>query len=628
MTLCRTAFWRTPTTATLILALLLGPLPALSQTLDMGTKFRLAQGFEQAGDYERAAGLYRDLLTRDPQNTVYFDALQRMLMQLKRYDDAILLMNNRLESTPPDLNLRALLGSVYHRAGRDREAREEWDRALALKPVTPNQYRIIANIMVENRLLDAAAEVYRRARVACKDPNLFTIELSQLLAVSMDYHGATAELLRWLAQNPGQLAFVQGRLAAFTGKPEARKAAMEAVQEAGHEKDDARLSELLGWLHLEGKEFPEAFEVYKNIDRLTRAQGGSLLAFADRAFKEQAFDVAAKAYEEAIKTPLAAAKMPYAKYGYASTLKGLGAVADTLTRPLGGKRRPMTEASPEYRGAVAYFRSIIQDYPHTEFSAKSYYQIGTIQFEKFFDLDGALASFEKVGEEAGGIHLVRYDVALKIGQIEVARGDTARAALSYRSVVSAPDALPDQGDEANYRLAELDFFAGHSDDAVRRLEAIALNLKADYANDALRLLAFLEENTKTVPEALQQFARAEFLARQRRNTEAVALLQQIVQGYPGALLADDAFMRIGSLQEDAGLHQDALGTYARLLTEFKESSVALDRAQFNVAEIYEFGLRDKAAAIAAYEKLLADYPRSVLTALARKRIRLLRGDPL
>jgi tetratricopeptide (TPR) repeat protein len=615
-------------TAVLILGLLLGPVPALNQTQDMATKFRLAQGFEQAGDYERAAGLYRELLTRDPQNTVYFDALQRMLIQLKRYDDAVALINGRLELTPADLNLRALLGSVYHRSGKDREAREEWDRALALNPANPNQYRIIANVMIENRLLDRAAEVYRRARVACKDPNIFTIELSQLLAVSMDYHGATTELLRWLGQNPGQLAFVQGRLAAFTGKPDARKAALDAVQEALRGKDDARLSELLGWLYLEGKEFSEAFEVYRNIDRLIRAQGSSLLGFADRAFKEQAFDVAARAYEEAIKAPLSAAKMPYAKFGYASTLKGMGAIADTLTRPLGGGNRPMTEASPEYRGAVAYFRSIIQEYPHSEFSAKSYYQIGTIQFEKFFDLDGALASFEKVGEEAGGVRLIRYDVALKIGQIEVARGDTARAALSYRPVASAPDATPDQVDEANYRLAELDFFGGHPDDAIRRLQAIALNLKADYANDALRLLTFLEENEKTAPEALKQFAQAEFLSRQRKNTEAIALLNQVVQRFPGALLADDALMRSASLQEGAGLHQDALATYSRLLTEFKESSVALDRAQFSVAEIQDFSLKDKAAAIAAYEKLLVDYPRSVLTALARKRIRLLRGDPL
>jgi tetratricopeptide (TPR) repeat protein len=615
-------------TTILILGLLLGPMPAPSHMQDTGTKFRLAQGFEQAGDYERAAGLYRELLSRDPQNTVYFDALQRMLIQLKQYDDAVALINGRLGLTPADLNLRALLGSVYHRSGRDREAQEEWDKALGLNPASPNPYRIIAGVMIENRLLDRAAEVYRRARVACNDPNLFTIELSQLLAVSMDYHGATTELLRWLGQNPGQLAFVQGRLAAFTGKPDARKAAMDAVREALREKDDARLSELLGWLYLEGKEFSEAFEVYRNIDRLTRAQGGSLLAFADRAFKEQAFDVAARAYEEAIKAPLSAAKMPYAKFGYASTLKGMGAIADTLTRPLGGGHRPMTEASPEYRGAVAYFRSIIQEYPHSEFSAKSYYQIGTIQFEKFFDLDAARASFEKVAEEAGNVRLIRYDVGLKIGQIDVARGDTTRAARSFRPVASAPDATPDQADEANYRLAELDFFAGRSDDAIRRLQAIALNLKADYANDALRLLAFLEENAKTAPEALKQYAQAEFLSRQRKNTEAISLFQHLVQRFPGALLVDDALMRSGSLQEEAGLYQDALATYARLLTEFRESSVSLDRAQFSVAEIQEFGLKDKAAAVAAYEKLLVDHSRSVLTALARKRIRQLRGDPL
>jgi tetratricopeptide (TPR) repeat protein len=87
-------------------------------------------------------------------------------------------------------------------------------------------------------------------------------------------------------------------------------------------------------------------------------------------------------------------------------------------------------------------------------------------------------------------------------------------------------------------------------------------------------------------------------------------------------------MCIGGLQFSAGFYADAVATYERLLTDFRENSILLDRAQFQLAETYEAGMRDTLKAIAAYEKLLADYPSSVLADEARRRIRRLRGEAL
>jgi tetratricopeptide (TPR) repeat protein len=599
-----------------------------SQTQDVATRYRLAQGFEQSGEYERAAQLYEELYQKDPGNIMLFDGLQRMLVQLKRYDEAIALLRSRLAQNPADLNLRNTLAGVYQRGGMEQQAREEWDRAIALDPTNPNYYRVVASSMIEHRLLEKAAEVYRRGRKAVNDPILFALELAQLEAVMMDYIGASTELIGWLRKNPSQLAFVQSRLASFVAKPDGREAAINVVRQAIRSEDEVRLHELLGWLYLEGREFGEAFGEYQTIDGLTRAQGGALLQFADRAFREQAFEIAAHAYQEAIRVPLSPNKMPNARYGYANALRELAARSDTLHRPMEVVVRGEPGARSRYSNAFAAYQGIIRDFPKTEYSAKAYYQIGTIQFQNLFDLDGALESFNKVVDEAGSIRLIRYGVALKEGEIYLAKGDTTRAREQYASVERASDATPDQNDEAVFRLAELDFFAGRSDDAIRRLDSITVNLKADYANDALQLQAFLQENLAMAHTALVRYGQAELFARQRQNTEAIALFQDIVRQYPRSLLVDDALMHSATLQVEAGLYTEAITTYRRLLTEFKETSIALDRAQFGLAETYEFGLRDKTKAIAEYEKLLADHPRSVFTEVARKRIRRLRGDPL
>ncbi|RPH33797.1 hypothetical protein EHM92_08105, partial [bacterium] len=312
-------------------AFLLGVLAcsALSQTPDATTKFRLAQSLEQAGEIERAASLYRELLTRDPSNFMYFDGVQRTLLALKQYDEAIRLIGTRLNKAPGDLNLRALLGSVLYRAGREKEADDAWDKAITAAPSNPNTYRLVASTMVENRLLDRAVATYRRGREGCNDPMLFTMELAGLLVASMDYKGATLEYLRWLEQNPAQVSFVQNRMALFSWKPEGRGAAIEIVRTATETREDIRLYELLGWLYMEGKDVNSAYEVYRTIDRLSGSNGTGIYAFAERAFRERVFDLSARAFRAALDAPLPAVRRAAAMYGHATSLKELAAVPDT-----------------------------------------------------------------------------------------------------------------------------------------------------------------------------------------------------------------------------------------------------------------------------------------------------------
>ncbi len=519
-----------------------------------------------------------------------------------------------------------MLGSVYYRAGREKDAAAEWERAIATDPANPGTYRLVAAVLTENRLLDRAAEIYRRGRRGTGDADLFTLELAQLLTSTMNYSGATTEYLRWLAKNPAQLSFVQSRLAQITGRDDARAAATDVIHAALGDREDLSLLQLLAWLAMEGKKFEEAFDVYRRIDALAGAHGSELYQFAARAAGEKAYGVAARAYQEAIGAPLSASRMPYARYGYAEAVKELQADADTFASPVRGT--PATEAVPLYGGAVRLFQKIIEDYPHTEFSARSWYQIGLIQSEKFGDREGAVISLRHVMEEAGAVASLRNDAALMMGKVHVARGDTTKAEGYFRAVAAAPDALPDERDEAVFRLGEIDYFAGRFDSAMKKLGGLAVNLKADYANDALRLAAFLQENAGTVPEALRLFAGAEFLARQGKNTEAVPVLLSVIQAYPRAPLVDDALMAVGALEASAGLFREAAASYERLLTEFKESSIELDRAEFNLAEVYHYGLHDPARAQATYERLLADHPKSILAGRARQRIRQLRGESL
>ncbi len=182
--------------------------------------FRLAQAFEQQQEYERALQLYNDLFVKDTTNYVYFDALRRMFVQLKRYDDAIALSVRRLQSTPFDFTLQSNIGSLFSMAGKEQKADSVWN--LILQSANKNQmfFRAVANEQTNQRLFDKAIATYLRGRKESGDQFVFANELGYLYSFTMDFANTTREYLRLLRQNEQQFDFVQSRLATIISRPD------------------------------------------------------------------------------------------------------------------------------------------------------------------------------------------------------------------------------------------------------------------------------------------------------------------------------------------------------------------------------------------------------------------------
>lgn len=597
-----------------------------AQTLSDEAKFRHAQAFESAGDLQRAAELYGELWRKDSSNVVYFLGLQRTLLQAKDYDRAIEVTERQRTRFPADLNLRATLGGVYYKAGREPQAMAVWDGLIEEAPKDPMRYRLVAGALAENRLLEKAAETYRRARKATGDPSLFTMELAQLLAVTMDYGGSTREYVRWLRTNPSQLAFVEGRMSSFSGNPEARALAEKELRAAIGEQESAALYELLGWLYLEGRQYEQALAAYRKLDNLAAASGAALYAFGLKAFSAGAWAAASAAFREAISAPLTSSLMPAAKFAYARTLSASAEVRDSLAVPLEA-HIPHPPADPALtEDAIRWYQRVIEEYPGSEFAARSYFQIGVLRRQRFLDLHGAEQAFAHAVEMSAGHPQLAVEGRVELGLLAVEQGDTALAAERFRAVAGAPGAGPDQQDEANFRLAELAYFAGDLDGALEILRGLSVTLTAKVANDALELSALLEMNRERSGALLRQMARGDFLGRQHRFSEAAAIMEEVASKAAGEPLYDVVLLRLASWQEAMAEYGKALGTYARMLQDSTENVALGDRALFRSAEVQEFGLKDTASAVASYEKLLERYPGSVYGSVARRRIRQMRGE--
>ncbi len=608
---------------------LLSPLQA--QDADAEFQLRLAQSFEQTGDWERAAALYEKLYGAQPDNELYFEGLRRANLQLRAYEKVVNLVELRLKAQPGNMALLASLGSIYYESGSEQKADSIWNRLIEIDPKNIGLYRVVASQMMEHRLFEQAVNTYRAGRTASGSENAFTDELAGLYTVLQQYTAASIEFIRLLKAYPQQLPFIENRIASFTIRDAGLRAAIEVTRdEVRRGPENIVLRKLDAWLSMEGKDYQTALEEYRVIDRLSNSNGAELLDFARRASLEGSYFIASQAFHDIIDRSRNLAIVSQARFGYARSMEDLSSEADSSEVP------PATHASLHYdpsptrisetkksfQNVVQLYEAVISDYPNSDLAAQSFYRIGIIHMERFFDLNDALESFGKAKSATRTAELTA-DASMKTAEVYVLQNDLTSARNEYQSLLRIP--YPTYQQSAQFRIAELDYFGGKFDSTLIDLKPLTANLGSDLSNDALLLQYFVMENKESKPAALGEYAKADLLMRQQKYAESLARFTDIVKTYPTTLLVDDATLRIAELHLLLNQLNEALATFQHIVNDMPES-ILRDRAQMRIAETFQRILKDKDKAIAAYEQILSKFPNSLYLEQARKRIRQLRGD--
>lgn len=587
-------------------------------------KFKLAQNYERGGDWEKALPLYEDLYRSDSSNVVFFDALRQSYLQVKRYNDAISLIENRLKKFSNDISLYASLGTAYAKADKESLAIQVWEKCILLDKKNLVMYKTVAEAARENRMWETSIALFRKGRTEIGTSSLFATELGSLFAILMRYEEATTEYLLLLNDSPQQVSYVQSRLTAFTGKPEGRKAAIEVVQRTlATQRENISLIKLYAWLLMEGKDFPKAFEVYKEIDKKTKANGNELFQFAERIYRDKEFFVAASAYNEILQHYPRLPQAVNVRFNFARSVEELAKEKDSTVLKLFA----YATFSISFEEAISSYSALAKEQGKTEIAAQSLYRIALIQAEQFSNSSDALQTLEKLQQSVLPASPMRIEGKLLSAELFLQKGDTTSAFSMLRAILTEQRIQSSQRERASFRLAELYYFIGNFQEASKRLEELTKVLATDIANDALTLQLFLGTHRGKEEFLLKKFAATQFLIRQKKNPEAIESFETLIAQNPQSELADDMLLEVGILQTKISHHDDAIATFQKFLSQFEESLLR-DKALFLLAEIYERNLHQTSKAIASYEKLLNDFPQSLFANEARKRIRILRGDTL
>ena len=148
------------------------------------------------------------------------------------------------------------------------------------------------------------------------------------------------------------------------------------------------------------------------------------------------------------------------------------------------------------------------------------------------------------------------------------------------------------------------------------------------SNDAIELSLIISDNSvkDSLKLALKSYARADLLAFQNKNQQAVDTLTQLLRNHKGHAIEDEALFKQGETFEKMKLFDKASSNYIRLI-EINDQDILVDNAYYRLAEIsLKQNKLEKAKEY--YQKIIFDYSSSIYMVDARKKFRTLRGDDL
>lgn len=607
-----------------LLILLFAPVELRAQQIDstLAGRYQLAESYLRAGQFARAISLLEDLYAASPATHVFYEKLKEGYENVKKYDEAIALVDERIAKDANPVMLLSEKARLQFLKGEEQTAYATWEAAIAAAPNHVNSYRVVYQSLTRVRLFERAVHMLEEGRKALKSPEQFQMDLAYLYSLTNAPDKAMAEYLALLKNNERQLSFVRSRLGRFIDQEGVLDRGIPIVEAAVREAPLNRsFRELLGWLYLENEQYDEAFKVYLAIDRLEQENGNVLFNFARQAADAGAYDAASAAFAEVLERYPDAPSAPEAQMG-------VGDMHEQRAKALLERAYDRTEnriAAPNYEKALEAYRVFLQTYPTHPYYPEVLQRIGRLQQDVFFNLGEAESTLREVIADYATSPAAR-EADFDLGRIAVMRGQLEQGRLIF-SRLEERLRIGELAERARFELALIHFYKGEFDAALTLTQVMNENTSTDIANDAIELKILLFENRgpDSLNSALKMYADASLARRQRAYDTTLVKLDSLLLAYGNHPLSDDArFLRANTLRE-IGQTEEALAA----LLEFPlihPQSFLVDRSLFTAAEIYEIELGQDEKAAEIYRRLLTEYPGSLLAGKARDRIRIIRGD--
>ncbi|NQZ42720.1 MAG: tetratricopeptide repeat protein [Flavobacteriaceae bacterium] len=569
----------------------------------------LAKQYFSDGAFEKAVVFYEKLVEQNPRRTDYAEALVACYQQLERYTDAESFLLKKVGESYAFPTFLIELGYNYTIQNEAERAQEYYDRAIAKIEENPNFGYAVGYRFQKYALLDEAVRAYTKAMFLKPELN-YNFQLARIYGEQGEIEKMYASYLTLISEGKSSRSNVLRNIEDFiTDRPDnannikLRKILLQNAQK----NPDLLWNELLSWLFIQQKQYGSAFAQEKAIFKRTEgSSSGRLENLGDICLENKANDTASKVFGFLV----ANAKEPVAR---------LNAELRLIEIDLDATDKKGYDAIDKRYG------KLIEAYGYQSNTLQL--QIAYANFLTFTleNPEPAVAMLKKGLE----LPLSRYAKAylkLALGDILVFDRKFNEALIYFTQIQKSlkNDVL---GQDARFKVAQTSFYKGDFDWSLTQLKVLRGSTSQLIANDAMQLSLLISDNSleDSTQTALKKYARADFLAYQHKNDQAITAFDEILELHKGETIEDETLLRQGTLLEDEGNYEKARLNYQKIV-EFYPDGILADDAHFALGELYRNVFDEPEKAQVHYEKIIYNYQDSYYFPEARKNFRALRGD--
>ena len=560
------------------------------------------------GEYEKAAAIYKNLHEKNPLNSSYLTNLIASYQQLEKFNEVQSLINKRLEIRPDQHYLFVELGYNYQLQHKQDSATFFYEKALNSIEKTRNQGYLIGRSFQQNHLLDYALDAFKKAMKVNPNSN-YNLQIAAIYGEKADLENMINTYLNLVETNANYLPTSKtyiGKYITDDSENEANVFLRKLLIKRLQNNPQNSWNQLLSWLYIQQKEYGKALIQEKALFKRDSSSLKGISDLGEIAFTNKDYTVSQNCFNYVIANT--------------SDLEGqLRAKLYLLQISI--------ETDNEISVIDKQFQQIFTEYGKSEYTIAV--QLVYAEFLAF-----------KKNEPTNAISLLKEALKLPIDEFQKGNIKTKLAdilvftnkfssALIYYTQVQNDLKNNSIGQTARFKIAQTSYFKGDFEWAQSQLKVLKNSTSQLIANDALDLNLLITDNIvkDSLKIALKTYAKADLLAFQNKNQQAIDTLQIILTDFKGHPLEDEALFKQAKLLEKLDNFISAESNYLQIIALNKED-ILVDDAIYYLAELYLNQLNNTEKAKAYYQKIIFEYPSSIYLVDARKKYRKLRGDAL
>lgn len=567
---------------------------------------QLANDYFRKGEFEKAADLYQKLYKENKHNTYYFKYLIKSHQALEAYKKVEGLIKSHIAAYPKHTFLWVELGYNHELQYQEELAKPYFEKAaLALKKKPASGYQI-AKSFQENHLLDYALQGYQLMMEALPTAN-YNYQVAAIYGEKGNLEKMFDTYLGMFSKQGGNLKNIQrfiGKYITNDSQDENNQLFRNLLIKRLQQNPQDEWNILLSWLYLQQKDFNKALVQEKAVYKRSKTNLDGIIDIGTIAFEAGDYIATKSAFNYVLEVAIDPELLLNAHYYILESEKHLQTDLELIEKAYQNvfELYGMGKLSHKIQVSYADFLTFMTDQPQKA--------IEVLQIL----LKNNLNRFQKA------------EIKIQLADILVYTGKYNRALINYSQVQTD---LKNHvlAQIARYKVAQTSYFKGDFDWANIQLKVLKKGTTKLIANDAIDLGLLIDDNTAqdSIRIALKSYARADLLAYQNKNQQAIDTLSQILIKHKGHAVEDETLFKQAKLFEIIKQYESAEQNYLNIIA-LDNDDILIDDALFQLAKLYDSYLNKPEKAKTYYERIIFEQPSSIYLVTARKRFRQLRGD--